>query len=122
MENEIKMTPTSHRQGTLVDILDKIQSVVALSNSIPLTPINTDMFYNQEHMDKIIDKLRDLREFDITTIGDLYLTSGGRVVLDRGYGEYFTKGDIKLFTLEELKNGIPFNEFLKKIKNSDKNE
>ena len=113
-----KMTPRSHRQGTFIDILDKMNKVINLSNSIKLAS-NTEgsVFYDQDHIENLIDKLRDLREIDITTIGDLYLTAGNRIVLDKGYGEYFTSGDSKLFTLEELKQGIPYDKFKKTILN-----
>ncbi len=64
--------------------------------------------------------MRELRSFDVTEIGNLYLTSGGRVVLDRGYGEYFNKSDKVIFTLEELMSGMPYEKFMielhKKIK------
>ena len=112
-----KMTPRSHRQGTFIDILDKMNEVINLSNSIKLDSSldGSEIFYDQDHIENLVEKLRDLREIDITTIGDLYLTSGNRVVLDKGYGEYFTGGDSKLFTLEELKHGIPYPEFVKKI-------
>lgn len=117
---DYKMTPTSNRQGTLVDLVDKIHAVVELSNNIPIesTFDNETTFFEQEHVEKIIEKLRNIREFDITTIGNLYLTTGDRVVLDRGYGEYFTKCDKTLFTLDELKQGIPYKIFKDKINSS----
>ena len=71
----------SHRQGTLVGIADWIQEI---------THVQYDDDLNEEQKDIKIDNLiREMRNFDITTIGDLYLTSGGRIVLDKGYGEYF---------------------------------
>jgi len=48
--------------------------------------------------------------------GILYLTSGGRIVQDCGWGEYFTQPyDKPLFTLDELRRGITPKEFIKKI-------
>lgn len=56
--------------------------------------------------------------------GDLYLTSGGRIVLDDGWGEtYIHEGekfsvDRKLFSLTELTDGIKLGDFLKRIGDS----
>lgn len=49
--------------------------------------------------------------------GTLYLTSGGRFVLDKGWGEYFAKawGDKPMFTLSELTSGIKKKVFINKI-------
>jgi hypothetical protein len=48
--------------------------------------------------------------------GILYLTSGGRVVQDCGWGEYFSQPyDKPIFTLDELRRGTTLKEFLKKI-------
>ena len=65
--------------------------------------------------DAIREELRILRTHFITNYGNLYLTSGGRIVLDRGYGEYFNESDKVLFSLEELKDGIKLETFLKRI-------
>ena len=112
-----KLTPTSHRQGSLVDLLDKIRFIIDFGSSIPVEISNDNSAtFNQAYIEKMTEKLKELREFDITAIGDLYLTTGGRVVLDRGYGEYFTEKDIKLFTLSALKQGIPKDVFLKILK------
>lgn len=48
--------------------------------------------------------------------GDLYFTTGGRIVLDKGYGEYFTKGDKVLFTRDELHTGVSAEKFLERVK------
>ena len=40
---------------------------------------------------------------------------GGRIVLDKGYGEYFDSGDKVLFTLSELTNGMSYERFMKKL-------
>ena len=85
-------------------------SVKGIRCNIPL-----HLGYNPDVVEKVFKILKQLREFDVTKLGDLYLTTGGRVVLDRGYGEYFTKGDKKIFTLTELKRGINYSNFVKKI-------
>ena len=48
-------------------------------------------------------------------IGNLYLTNGNRIVLNKGSGEYFDETDILLFTQEQLVKGIPFSIFMKKM-------
>ena len=47
-------------------------------------------------------------------------TSGGRIVLDKGYGEYFNSSDKKLFSLEELIRGMDAEKFIKKLQESKK--
>lgn len=96
---QIKKKPTDHRQGTFTAIADLIHQL-------------TQEDKTEEDM---LETIREIRNFDVTTIGDLYLTSGGRIVIDKGYGEYFTEGDKKLFTLKELKSGIKLQDFKNKI-------
>ena len=101
-------TQTKHRQGTLVAFTDMIHEL-------------TDLFYGsekdlteEEREDEVRKITRKIRLFDITTIGDLYLTSGGRIVLDKGYGEYFGKEEF-LCSLKDLTNGIKLENFKKLI-------
>jgi len=112
--------PTDHRQGKLVNLLDLVQrfSEIYHDDDYWLFDKNDrfdDGRINPKHLREIDDMMRELRAFDITEIGNLYLTSGGRVVLDRGYGEYFNKSDKVIFTLEELKSGMSYETFKKKI-------
>ena len=45
--------------------------------------------------------------------GGLWLTSGGRIVLDNHSGEIFSvPADRKLLTKEELTNGVKFKKFI----------
>lgn len=100
--------PTEPRYGNLIKIVDLIQDLLE-------TVSNTDEFGDIVDKNKLWTLTKELRCFDNTTIGNLYLTSGGRVVLDKGYGEYFNETDKKIFTLEELTNGIKYDEFVEKI-------
>lgn len=110
-----RLKPTDHRQGQLQKFVDAVQALINLQyekftdeNGIQLKGVKT-------FEERSIEILQELRQWDVTEIGNLYLTSGGRVVLDKGYGEYFNKGDLTIFTLEELKHGIPFDAFLKRV-------
>ena len=111
--------PTEHRQGTLIKLVDAIQELIELRYGeklyINIDKEGDDLIPNPEVFDKILEVTKELRCFDITTIGNLYLTSGGRVVLDKGYGEYFNEGDKTIFTLDELKSGIEYNKFKKRL-------
>lgn len=53
-----------------------------------------------------------------TGTGILYLTAGGRMVIDCGWGEYFDKayGDRAICTLDELRQGFKKEEFIKKLR------
>lgn len=104
---KLKKECTGHRQGTIAGIADWINEITTVQYDEELT--------EEQKQIKIDTLIREMRIFDITTIGDLYFTSGRRIVLDKGYGEYFTDGDIKLFTLEQLKSGIHLEEFRNKI-------
>jgi hypothetical protein len=89
------LTQKNHRQGTMIAMIDLIQEMI-----------------NTEDEDRMLELKHEIRKFDVTTIGDLYLTTGGRIVLDKGYGEYFTKGDKKIFTLQELTSGMKYGVFM----------
>lgn len=113
--------PTEHRQGKLVKLLDLIQRFSNMYHDDNYYDIEKEQIA-KEHQDELDDMMRELRAFDITEIGDLYLTSGGRVVLDRGWGESFGKGDKTIFTLEELTDGMPYEFFMEKLKEMNPNE
>lgn len=106
--------PTEHRQGNLVKILDLIQRFSRMSHEKEFYDVESEQI-NKKYQDELEDMMRELHGFDITTIGNLYLTSGGRVVLDKGYGEYFNDGDMVIFTLKQLKSGMPYKEFKERI-------
>ena len=108
--------PTESRQGTLIDLVDAIQKLIHIQYDKDLTIDRGSYFdYNPEVIKKMLDELKKLRMFDITKIGDMYLTTGDRVVLDRGYGEYFGTSDIVLFKLEELMTGMNSTTFITRI-------
>lgn len=110
--------PKEHRQGKLVKLLDLIQRFSNMYHDDKFYDVEKEqMGYNisKEHQEELEDMMRELRDFDITEIGNLYLTSGGRVVLDKGYGEYFNESDRTIYTLEQLKSGIPLEQFIKDI-------
>lgn len=115
--------PKDHRQGQMVALIDHIQALVALRKHENLhvwrkvgdEPDDEAHEYNPEVVQEMLALMDKLWMFDITNHGDLYLTSGGRVVLDRGYGEYFTGMDRKLCTLGELGQGISMEEFKKRL-------
>jgi len=105
--------PTEHRQGNLVKLLDLMQRFSEMQ-------YDTDFFtgefnISEKHKNEIKDMMLEIRKFDIKTIGDLYFTSGGRVVLDKGYGEYFGESDKVIFTLNELISGMNSDKFIKRL-------
>jgi len=106
--------PTEHRQGKLVKIVDLMQRFSEMYHDDNFFDLEKEQI-SKEHQEELDDMMRELREFDITEIGDLYLTSGGHVVLDRGWGESFNERDKVIFTLEELKSGMSYKEFKEKI-------
>jgi hypothetical protein len=112
--------PTDHRQGNLVKLVDAIQRLTSIRHEEDFIIFDGDMassgHVNQKYQDEIEDIITELNMFDITEIGNLYLTRGGRVVLDKGWGEYFNKGDKVLFTLDELKHGMPLKTFVERFK------
>lgn len=106
--------PTEHRQGKLVKLLDLVQRFSELYHDDDYYDIEREQI-SKKHQDELDDMMRELRNFDIVEIGNLYLTSGGRVVLDKGYGEYFNDKDKLIFTLDELTHGMEFETFKKRI-------
>ena len=98
----------NYRSGTLFGFMDLVHELTDLN-------YDSEERTEEERQDKISNILGEIRSFDITTIGDLYLTSGGRIVLDKGYGEYFNNSDKVLFTLDKLKSGVNSKEFQKKL-------
>lgn len=112
--------PTEHRQGTLVRLVDAIQRLCEMKHEDDYYVFDGDMMcsgrINPKYQDEMEKILQELHLFDITELGDLYLTSGGRVVLDRGWGEYFDKSDRVIFTLDELTNGMPKEKFLERLR------
>ena len=114
---EMKKKPTEHRQGTLINFVDVVQELINLQydKELIVHKGDDDFDYNYRVVEKILDILKELRSFDITTVGNLYLTSGGRVVLDKGYGEYFNESDKVIYTLDELKSGVKYEKFMKRI-------
>lgn len=106
--------PTEHRQGTLVQLLDLLQEISVFKHNDNLFDFEGDT-YNIKEVEKLLGLIDELRMFDIIQYGNLYLTSGGRVVLDKGYGECFDDSDKVLYTLDEISSGIDAKDFLKKI-------
>jgi len=118
--------PTDHRQGTLVKLLDLLQRFTTIQHEEDFWVFDMNDrldggHMNMKYQDELQDLMRELNVFDITTIGNLYLTSGGRIVLDKGYGEYFNEADTVIFTLDELIHGMPANVFITKIAEKMKN-
>ena len=110
-------SPKSHRQGQMVKLLDAVQKLIRLSFSDDIVVVDdeaedVDSFgYNPKVVEEMREICRELRSFDITEYGNLYLTSGGRVVLDKGYGEYFNEADTVICSLEGLSSGFHLDEF-----------
>ena len=112
--------PTEHRQGKLVKLLDLVQRFSEMHHDEDYWLFDendgfAEGYINPKHQNELDDMMRELRVFDITEIGDLYLTSGGRVVLDKGYGEYFREGDTVIYTREQLTSGILYEVFKNRI-------
>lgn len=120
---ELLKKPTEHRQGQMVALIDHIQKLVALRKDEKLhqwkkvgdAPDDEVHEYNPEVIEEMLALMDKLWMFDITNHGDLYLTSGGRVVLDRGYGEYFGGADIKICSLAEIGQGLQLQDFKKRL-------
>jgi len=120
--------PTDHRQGQLVKLVDCIQRLTAIQHEEDFwifkekgcfDPVD-EGHMNPKYTDEIQDIMRELLFFDSTEIGDLYLTSGGRVVLDKGCGEYFNETDTVIYTRNEITKGIPYEVFIKKLQSLKK--
>lgn len=128
MENpniKIRKKPTDHRQGKLVRLIDAIQRLTSIPHEEDYWVYNKNDIedvghINPKYADEMDDILRELNMFDIYTYGNLYLTAGERVVLDKGCGESFNETDTILFTLNEITNGIPYDRFMEKIKSVKK--
>ena len=117
-----RQKPTAHRQGKLVRLVDCIQRLAEIQYDDNFWIFKEKERFDEGHMnpkcaDEVQDIMRELRAFDSTEIGDLYLTAGGRIVLDRGCGESFNDSDTVIFTRGELTNGMAANAFLKKVAN-----
>jgi len=118
-----RLKPNSNRYGVIQQFMDAMQQLIMLQyeKDLFLHPPDGDDFdymspqYNPEVVDKMMDILKELRGFDITEIGPLYLTSGGRIVLDHGYGEHFMDGDTLLYSRAELRQGMNPYDLIKKI-------
>ena len=106
--------PTEHRQGKLVKLLDLVQRFSEMYHDDDYYDLDNEQI-SKKHQNELDDMMRELRDFDIVEIGNLYLTSGGRVVLDKGYGEYFNDSDKVIFTLDELIRGMEYKTFKKRI-------
>jgi len=116
----VRKKPTDHRQGTLVRLVDAIQRLIDIQHEEAFIVYKQDVHLDMGHMnpkyeDEIEDIMRELLLFDVIEIGDLYLTCGGRVVLDKGCGEYFNETDKVLYTQKELTAGIPYEDFVDKL-------
>jgi len=112
--------PTAHRQGTVIRLVAASQRFTEIQHADDFWLFDKDERFdegkmNPKYVDEIQDLMKELRQFDIIEYGNLYLTSGGRIVLDKGYGEYFGDSDKVIYTLDELTRGIPAKQFLKKI-------
>lgn len=101
---------SEHRQGQMQRFVDTVQTLSYMRHSDDSMDENGG--YRSEFIDKIMNILKELRMWDITETGDLYLTSGGRVVLDKGWGECFGDGDRRILDLEHLHSGMEYNDFL----------
>ena len=52
--------------------------------------------------------------------GTVYLTSGGRIVIDCGWGEYFGNRDTPICSLEELRRGFSYRQFIRLLQKTRK--
>lgn len=113
--------PEAYRAGNLVKILDLFQRFANIRHEKDFYNTDVDQI-NKKYQDELEEMMMELRAFDITEIGNLYLTTGGRVVLDKGYGEYFSPEE-QVFTLKEITSGIPLDKFNKglNVQHNDKN-
>ena len=66
-----------------------------------------------KHKEKFKGRTRRARRI---STGTLYLTSGGRIVIDCGWGEYFNTGDTPICTLDELRLGFYPEQFIKLLR------
>jgi len=113
-----RKTPTARREGKLVRLVDTIQRLTNIKYEKDYWIFgdqHDDGRINPKYLAEIQEIHNELRTFDITDIGHLYLTSGGRIVLDKGYGESFDDSDTVLFTLDELITGMSAEDFISKV-------
>lgn len=113
-----------YRDGNAQDFLDTVIAILGLRNKLyeearDLKQGDYDSIEFEYHR-RLEEMIEELHSWNITQIGDLYWTSGGRIVLDKGYGEYFNNSDKKLFSLEELTRGMDAEKFIKKLQESKK--
>ncbi len=108
------------RYGNVIRLADLIQRFAEMRYEKDFFDDNCNI--SSKHQDELDKMMKELRLFDITEVGDLYLTSGNRIVLDKGYGEYFNDSDKTLFTLKELHSGIPYSKFKAKLDEMKLNE
>lgn len=122
MKLKRRLKPEAYRDGQAQKLLDAMQELISMKSRkdlylpIKTNDISEECTYNPKVIDEMMNILHEIRAWDITEVGNLYLTTGGRVVLDKGYGEYFTEGDRVILTREQLHSGIRYNEFLKILK------
>jgi len=112
--------PTEHRQGNIIKLADFIQRFAEMRHEKDF--YDDECNITDKYQCKLDGMMKEIHLFDISEIGNLYLTSGGRVVLDKGWGEYFTKGDKKIFSLKELTSGMKYDEFIRRINEVKKPE
>jgi len=110
-----RKSPEEYRAGNLVKILDLLQRFAEMRHEKDFYDVDA-FTITEKYQSELEDMMMELRTFDITEIGDLYLTTGGRVVLDKGYGEYFSDEE-RIFTYKEITSGIPLDVFLQKLNN-----
>lgn len=114
---ERRKDPKDRRETHKIQkFVDAIQALIGKRSDLKQYDAEKDTWeYNDQEIDEVENILDELRSFDITEVGSLYLTPKKRVVLDKGYGEYFTDADIELFSKEELHNGINVEKFEQRL-------
>ena len=118
--------PKDNRYGQAQRLVDAVQELIALKSEAYNVADDDDgpymrTVYNTETMEKMLSILNELRSWDVTKNGSLYLTGGGRVVLDKGYGEYFGDGDTELLGLGQLHSGMQLDKFIKMLTDAKAN-
>lgn len=103
------------RSGPLPKLFDLIREMHEVSRDL-YDPGDDQLALDEAKVDDLRTMVEELRCWSITEVGDLYLTSGGCVVLDKGYGEYFTEADEVLFSRDELHTGVPADRFLERVR------
>ena len=67
---------------------------------------------------RIVTQFKGKRDNVREGTGILYLTSGGRIVQDAGWGEDFNSGNTPICTINELRHGFTLEYFIKKIQDA----